>query len=103
MEIFYENFLCYFLQKKDTVFPLAFVCTNNASCSSSDELGKKFWKIRCDSKARGEEFIVTCDYLIIATGHHAKPKIPEFPGQENFAGEMLQLTATLFLCCVHFI
>ena len=83
--------------------PAACLCTNNALCSSSDELGKKFWKLRCDSKARGEEFIVTCDYLVIATGHHAKPKIPEFPGQENFAGEMLQLTATLFLCCVHFI
>lgn len=54
----------------------------------TDNLGKKGWKLCCDSKARGEEFEVTCDYLVIATGHHAKPKIPEFPGQDNFAGEM---------------
>ena len=75
-------------RKKILFSRLPFICTDNALCSSSDELGKKFWKLRCDSKARGEEFIVTCDYLVIATGHHAKPKIPEFPGQENFAGEL---------------
>ena len=82
----------------------ACLCTNNALCSSSDELGKKFWKLRCDSKARGEDFIVTCDYLVIATGHHAKPKIPEFPGQENFAGELRELNYhSCIICCQHFI
>lgn len=53
----------------------------------SDELGKMGWQLCCDSKAQGEEFSVTCDYLVIATGHHAKPKLPEFPGQDNFAGK----------------
>ncbi|KAI8819123.1 flavin-containing monooxygenase [Fimicolochytrium jonesii] len=31
----------------------------------------------------------TFDYVIIATGHHWKPKLPEFKGMENFEGGML--------------
>ncbi|KAF6037959.1 hypothetical protein EB796_003737 [Bugula neritina] len=49
-----------------------------------EEKDRKLWKLRCHSGASASEFDMYCRYLIIATGHHAKPKVPEFPGQSNF-------------------
>lgn len=40
---------------------------------------------------------MSCEYLVVATGHHSKPKVPEFPGQANFAGETSLLDAYGFL------
>ncbi|XP_071829130.1 flavin-containing monooxygenase 5-like [Apostichopus japonicus] len=37
----------------------------------------------------GEESIVQCKYVAIASGHHAKPKWPNFDGQDQFKGEII--------------
>jgi len=54
----------------------------------NEKTEKPMWTLQCDSKTKGKEFMVTCDYLVIATGHHAKPKLPSFPGQDTFEGRL---------------
>ncbi|XP_067948329.1 flavin-containing monooxygenase 5-like [Watersipora subatra] len=49
----------------------------------------QIWRLACHSRARSTEFVSTCDYLIVATGHHAKPKNPSFPGQSAFKGTII--------------
>lgn len=45
-----------------------------------------------DGKGRervGQEEVLIAKFVAIATGHHAKPSWPKFPGQENFKGEII--------------
>ena len=37
----------------------------------------------------GETSVFTCKFVAIATGHHAKPKIATFPGQDSFQGKII--------------
>ncbi|KAJ8022293.1 Dimethylaniline monooxygenase [N-oxide-forming] 5 [Holothuria leucospilota] len=40
-------------------------------------------------KRVGEQSIIQCKYVAIASGHHAKPRWPNFDGQDNFKGEII--------------
>ena len=55
------------------------------------------WTVVCENE--GEQFTTTCEYLALATGHHAKPKEPRFPGEENFKG----MVYNGVWCIVHFL
>lgn len=53
---------------------------------------KNGWKISAQKCAEGdksteEKIVYNCKFLAIATGHHAKPKIVTFPGQDSFTGK----------------
>ena len=45
------------------------------------------WTVVCERE--GRQFTTTCEYLVLATGHHAQPKIPQFPGEDNFLGLLI--------------
>ncbi|XP_063387234.1 senecionine N-oxygenase-like [Cydia fagiglandana] len=44
--------------------------------------------IKTDSK---ENSTMTCDFVIVATGHWSLPKIPNFEGQEKFEGKIIHI------------
>lgn len=56
----------------------------------------KNWIITCETE--GSVFTSTCEYLVIATGHHAKPKIPKFNGEENFKGNVYNVSSFAEFC-----
>ncbi|XP_076453991.1 flavin-containing monooxygenase 5-like isoform X2 [Babylonia areolata] len=37
----------------------------------------------------GETKVIQCRFLAVASGHHAKPSYPSFPGEETFKGEII--------------
>lgn len=53
------------------------------------------WEVTVDSveedgfTERGEPQVIRCRFLAIASGHHAKPSRPKFPGEETFTGEII--------------
>lgn len=36
---------------------------------------------------------IDADFVVLATGHDAEPKLPEWPGRERFAGELIHSSA----------
>jgi dimethylaniline monooxygenase (N-oxide forming) len=50
--------------------------------------GKWSWTVAVE---RAEGAVVTehFDAVLICTGHHSKPNVPDFPGADQFTGEML--------------
>lgn len=61
---------------------------------SISQKGEK-WEVVIDSveddgqTLKGEQEIIHCKFLAIATGHHAKPIRPSFPGEDSFTGEII--------------
>lgn len=53
------------------------------------------WLVKCENKE--EEFEVTCEYLVIATGHHAKPKVVSFPGEDQFRGTVISFLGDAYM------
>ena len=53
------------------------------------------WELRVqtidgeDATETGNEETLHCRHLVIASGHHAKPSFPSFPGQDTFTGKFL--------------
>ncbi|XP_067948678.1 flavin-containing monooxygenase 5-like [Watersipora subatra] len=52
-----------------------------------DDGGQVNWLVY--SEKDGSRFLTTCEYLVVGTGHHAKPKIPTFVGEDKFEGEII--------------
>lgn len=50
--------------------------------------GKWSWTVTVE-RAGGEVITEDFDAVMICTGHHSKPNMPEFPGANEFEGEML--------------
>ncbi|CAL1288410.1 unnamed protein product [Larinioides sclopetarius] len=55
--------------------------------SDYDETGK--WKIVFKIFPEEKEFEKIFDGVMLCNGHHARPKIPQLPGQRNFMGRMI--------------
>lgn len=46
------------------------------------------WKVKYKHIPSGNEFENEYDYVIVATGHHSKPHMPNIPGEKHFKGNM---------------
>jgi dimethylaniline monooxygenase (N-oxide forming) len=47
------------------------------------------WKVTTESTETGEQSTDVFEGVVIATGHHVTPLLPNFPGQEKFQGKIL--------------
>ncbi|XP_049877785.1 senecionine N-oxygenase-like isoform X2 [Pectinophora gossypiella] len=47
------------------------------------------WKVKHKYLPTEEEFEDEFDYIIIGTGHHSKPNMPNIPGESNFKGKII--------------
>ena len=52
-----------------------------------EETGR--WKLRIRNLIEGNEFEEIFDGVMICTGHHTTPSIPQFPDQEKFRGTVM--------------
>ncbi|KAL0869189.1 hypothetical protein ABMA27_007471 [Loxostege sticticalis] len=53
---------------------------------------KKFeneWKVKYKHTPTGKEVEEKFDYVVVATGHHSKPYVPNFPGESLFKGNVI--------------
>lgn len=44
------------------------------------------WKVKHKHLPTGEQFEEEYDFVIVGTGHHSKPKMPNIPGEKLFKG-----------------
>lgn len=56
---------------------------------------ENIWKVKHVHVPTKNEFEQDYDYVIIANGHHSKPNMPHFPGQELFKGRLYYFISTL--------
>ena len=47
------------------------------------------WVITAESLVTGKNSVTTFDAVVICTGHHVKPLVPTFKGQEKFKGSII--------------
>ncbi|KAL0869190.1 hypothetical protein ABMA27_007471 [Loxostege sticticalis] len=47
------------------------------------------WKVKYKHVPTGKEVEEKFDYVVVATGHHSKPYIPNFPGESLFKGNII--------------
>jgi pimeloyl-ACP methyl ester carboxylesterase/thioredoxin reductase len=57
--------------------------------SSAGPLGGPTWRVTTVPAAGGPETARTFDAVVIANGHNWNPKLPDYPGLAEFAGEIL--------------
>jgi dimethylaniline monooxygenase (N-oxide forming) len=51
--------------------------------------GKWSWEVTVERAGDGEMVTEVYDAIIVCTGHHSKPNIPDFPGAEDFKGDII--------------
>ena len=49
----------------------------------------KLWKVTVRDLKLNEERVYVTPYVSVCTGHHATPRMAEFPGQDTFTGEII--------------
>ncbi|CAG4953553.1 unnamed protein product [Parnassius apollo] len=47
------------------------------------------WKVRHRHVVTGEEYEEEYDFVIVGSGHHSKPNMPEIPGEQQFKGTII--------------
>ncbi|XP_026315023.1 senecionine N-oxygenase-like isoform X1 [Hyposmocoma kahamanoa] len=47
------------------------------------------WKVKHKHIPSGEEFVEEYDFVVVGTGHHSKPNMPNIPGERLFNGTII--------------
>jgi cation diffusion facilitator CzcD-associated flavoprotein CzcO len=49
----------------------------------------KIWRVNAENLVTKEQINYTSRFLVIGSGENSVPKVPKFPGQENFLGRIM--------------
>ncbi|XP_071820461.1 flavin-containing monooxygenase 5-like [Apostichopus japonicus] len=84
-----HEYLSMYVKKFDLLKYIIFETSITAVKRTDDFLSTGRWRVTIKDEKTGSTKEEIFDFVLICTGHHAKPNIPQFPGIDKFKGEVL--------------